>query len=128
MRFFFALLVVVTAFTQAARASETLTIYTYDSFVAEWGPGPAIKKSFEAECDCTLNWVGIQDGVAILNRLKLEGESTKADVILGLDTNLLTEAKATGLLSTHETDVTGISLPIEWRTIRLFRTTMHISR
>jgi thiamine transport system substrate-binding protein len=34
---------------------ETLTIYTYDSFVAEWGPGPKVKEAFEKQCDCTLN-------------------------------------------------------------------------
>jgi thiamine transport system substrate-binding protein len=39
------------------------------------GAGPAIKQAFEAECDCTLEWVGVQDGVAILTRLKLEGET-----------------------------------------------------
>lgn len=27
-----------------ALAKETLTVYTYDSFAADWGPGPAIKK------------------------------------------------------------------------------------
>ncbi len=82
MRLIFAILFAVLVVTGAARAGETLTVYTYDSFVADWGPGPAIKKSFEAECDCTLNWVGIQDGVAILNRLKLEGSGSKADVVV----------------------------------------------
>jgi thiamine transport system substrate-binding protein len=32
-----------------------LTIYTYDSFVAEWGPGPKIEAAFEADCDATSN-------------------------------------------------------------------------
>ncbi len=114
MRFAVVLLAVVLTFANAARAGETLTVYTYDSFVADWGPGPAIKESFEGECGCTLNWVGIQDGVAILNRLKLEGSSTKADVILGLDTNLLTEAKATGLLAPHGADLSGVKLPTKW--------------
>lgn len=114
MRLFFALLSAVFILSSTVRAGETLTVYTYDSFVAEWGPGPAIKKSFEAQCDCTLNWVGIQDGVAILNRLKLEGSSTKADVVLGLDTNLLTEAKATGLLAPHGVELSGLQLPIKW--------------
>ena len=27
--------------------AEKLTIYTYDSFVSEWGPGPIIEKIFE---------------------------------------------------------------------------------
>ena len=114
MRLLSILLAAVFVFAGAARAGETLTVYTYDSFVADWGPGPAVKKSFEAECDCTLKWVGIQDGVAILNRLKLEGESARADVILGLDTNLLAEAKATGLLMPHRADLSGMKLPIAW--------------
>lgn len=97
-----------------AKAAETLNVYTYESFITEWGPGPAIKKSFEAECGCTLNWVGIQDGVAILNRLKLEGASAKADIVLGLDTNLTAEAKATGLFAKHGTDTSKLTLPIDW--------------
>ncbi len=80
-----------------AQAKPTLTIYTYDSFTADWGPGPQIKKNFEQICNCTLNWVAVNDGVALLNRLKLEGESTKADIVLGIDTNLVIEARKTGL-------------------------------
>ncbi len=80
-----------------ANAKPTLTIYTYDSFTADWGPGPQIKKNFEQICNCTLNWVAVNDGVALLNRLKLEGESTKADIVLGIDTNLVIEARKTGL-------------------------------
>ncbi len=114
MRFIVSVILSVLMLTGIARASETLTVYTYDSFVAEWGPGPAIKKAFEAECGCTLNFVGIQDGVAILNRLKLEGASTRADVILGIDTNLTTEARNTGLLAPHGADLSGIELPIAW--------------
>ncbi|EEG86681.1 hypothetical protein PROPEN_00974 [Proteus penneri ATCC 35198] len=30
--------------TQALAQKPTLTVYTYDSFTADWGPGPAIKK------------------------------------------------------------------------------------
>jgi len=87
--------------TNQAIAKPTLTIYTYESFTADWGPGPAVKKSFESTCNCTLKWVSIADGVALLNRLKLEGSATKADIVLGLDTNLVVEAKATGLFEAH---------------------------
>ena len=114
MRNLFAAVSILLALGGAAKASETLNVYTYESFVTDWGPGPAIKKSFEAECDCTLNWVGIQDGVAILNRLKLEGASAKADIVLGLDTNLTAEAKATNLFAEHGTDTSKLTLPIDW--------------
>jgi len=102
------------ALAGTAKAAETLNIYTYESFITEWGPGPAIKTAFEAECGCTLNWVGIQDGVAILNRLKLEGASAKADIVLGLDTNLTSEARTTGLFAGHGTDTSKLTLPINW--------------
>ena len=74
-----------------------LTVYTYESFDAEWGPGPLVKAAFEAECGCTLNFVSVADGVALLNRLKLEGTSSPADIVLGLDNNLVHEARETGL-------------------------------
>ncbi|MEM9104048.1 MAG: thiamine ABC transporter substrate binding subunit [Pseudomonadota bacterium] len=95
-------------------ADKELTVYTYDSFVADWGPGPVVKEAFEAQCDCTLNFVGIADGVALLNRLKLEGDSTKADVVLGLDTNLVTEAKGTGLFEASGIDQSNVDIPGNW--------------
>ena len=97
-----------------ADPSDTLTVYTYDSFAADWGPGPAVKKAFEAQCDCTLNLVALDDGVTILNRLRLEGKNSKADVVLGLDTNLMAEAEKTGLLATHRVDTKAIALPDGW--------------
>ncbi|WP_438590725.1 thiamine ABC transporter substrate binding subunit [Grimontia sedimenti] len=97
-----------------AHSTDTLTVYTYDSFAADWGPGPAVKKAFEAECHCTLNLVALEDGVTILNRLRLEGKNSKADVILGLDTNLMTEAEKTGLLAKHSVDTKSVTLPNGW--------------
>lgn len=95
----------------ASAEQKSLTVYTYDSFTSEWGPGPKVKEAFEKTCDCTLNLVGVADGVALLNRLKLEGEKSKADVVLGLDTNLLTEAKATGLFETSGVDGSAAKVP-----------------
>ncbi|HVJ33144.1 MAG TPA: thiamine ABC transporter substrate binding subunit [Terriglobia bacterium] len=102
--------------TSAAQAAATpvLTIYTYDSFTADWGPGPAITKSFEANCGCKLNWVALEDGAALLSRLKIEGKKTKADIILGLDTNLTAEAAATGLFAPSSVDTSALKLPISW--------------
>jgi thiamine transport system substrate-binding protein len=100
--------------TAPAVAKDTLTIYTYDSFASEWGPGPKVKEAFEKECDCILEWVAPGDGVAMLNRLKLEGASTKADVVLGLDTNLTAEARKTGLLGKHGMDLANAKTPVPW--------------
>ena len=99
----------------AADEKPTLTVYTYNSFTSEWGPGPQLEKSFEAQCGCDLAWVSLEDGAALLARLKLEGKNTKADVVLGLDTNLTTEAKATGLIAPHGVDLADLALPIDWQ-------------
>ena len=96
-------------------ADNTLNVYTYSSFSSEWGPGPIIKKAFEAQCDgCKVNFVSLEDGVSILNRVRLEGNSSKADILLGLDNNLMTEAKKTGLLAKQQVDLSKLTLPKGW--------------
>ncbi|MEW9808650.1 thiamine ABC transporter substrate binding subunit [Mesorhizobium sp. ZMM04-5] len=97
-----------------AVAQDKLTIYTYDSFTSEWGPGPQVEKAFEADCGCDVEFVAVADGVALLNRLKLEGSATKADIVLGLDTNLTAEAAATGLFSPSGVDLASIDVPGGW--------------
>ncbi|EGQ8063317.1 thiamine ABC transporter substrate binding subunit [Vibrio parahaemolyticus] len=101
-------------FTSAFAAENTLTIYTYDSFAADWGPGPKIEQAFEAKCGCDVNFVALDDGVSILNRLRLEGGNSKADIVLGLDNNLMAEAKKTGLLTEHNVDTANTVLPNGW--------------
>ncbi|EPQ8524121.1 thiamine ABC transporter substrate binding subunit [Vibrio vulnificus] len=100
--------------SSALAADKTLTIYTYDSFASDWGPGPTVEKAFEAQCGCDVNFVALDDGVSILNRLRLEGSNTKADIVLGLDNNLMAEAKATGLLAPHQVNTKALSLPNGW--------------
>ncbi|HCG5922207.1 TPA: thiamine ABC transporter substrate binding subunit [Vibrio parahaemolyticus] len=100
--------------TSAFAAENTLTIYTYDSFAADWGPGPKIEQAFEAKCGCDVNFVALDDGVSILNRLRLEGVNSKADIVLGLDNNLMAEAKKTGLLTEHNVDTANTVLPNGW--------------
>ncbi len=114
MRLLTYLFISLITFAGALQAKDTLTVYTYDSFAADWGPGPKVKASFEAECKCTVDFVAIADGVAILNRLKLEAEGTKADVVLGLDNNLMTEASATGLFAPHGITDAALNLPVDW--------------
>lgn len=102
--------VLLASMTQA----ESLTVYTYQSFTSEWGPGPVIEEKFEAQCGCDLELVGLEDGVALLNRLRLEGNQSKADIILGLDDALLAETKKLGLLADHNLDLSALRLPYEF--------------
>lgn len=99
----------------AAAQGPTLTVYTYDSFVTEYGPGPEVEKRFEAVCGCDLRFVAAGDGAALLGRLKLEGARTEADVVLGLDTNLTAAASETGLIAPHGlTPPEGLTVPGGW--------------
>jgi thiamine transport system substrate-binding protein len=112
-------LALVTLAALAGAASATadtpkLTVYTYSSFVAEWGPGPKITPIFEQQCGCEIEWVGVGDGAGLLARLKLEGEKTPADIVLGIDTSLTAETAATGLIATHGIDAGAVKLPVAW--------------
>jgi thiamine transport system substrate-binding protein len=107
------LIAMVVAIAPAA-AKDTLTVYTYESFTSEWGPGAKIKAAFEGQCGCVLEYVSLVDGVSLLNRLKLEGANTTADVVLGLDTSLTAEARATGLFGKHGRDMSLAKVPVPW--------------
>ncbi|MCP4333341.1 MAG: thiamine ABC transporter substrate binding subunit [Gammaproteobacteria bacterium] len=96
-------------------APPNLVVYTYDSFTSEWGPGLKVKSAFETKCGCTLELVGLSDGVAMLNRLRLEGDNSRADILLGLDTNLTAEARASGLFGPHNLELQASALPGPWR-------------
>lgn len=98
----------------AAHSAE-LTVYTYDSFVSEWGPGPKLEAAFEKQCDCDLKFIAAEDGVSILNRLKIEKDKSKADVIMGLDDALLEETRATGLLADHGVVLDGLKSDLAWK-------------
>ena len=98
----------------AQAETPVLTVYTYDSFVAEWGPGPAIEAAFEETCACDLRLVGAGDGAALLARVRLEGARSEADVVLGLDTNLIAAAVESGLFAPHGKTDLAFDLPVDW--------------
>ena len=96
--------------------AQKLTIYTYDSFVSEWGPGPIIKKKFEEIFNTELKFVAVDSAATLLNKVILEGSSTKADIILGLDMNLFDQANKSNLFSSHSIENINekTNLPIKW--------------
>ena len=93
--------------------TPVLTVYTYDSFVSDWGPGPQVEAAFEAVCGCVLVFVPAGDGAALLARLRLEGARTAADVVLGLDTNLTAAAADSALFQPVAVEA-AFDLPVVW--------------
>ena len=108
----FFLFIVLTSSVKAGK----LTVYTYDSFVSEWGPGPLIEKVFEEKYKVDLELIAVDSAATLLNKVILEGENTKADIILGLDMNLFDAAEKSELFIVHNLNNINekLKLPIEW--------------
>lgn len=97
--------------TGALAEPPVLTVYAGDYFTSEWGPGPGIEAAFEARCGCDLRFVTGD----LLPRLLLEGDRTEADVVIGLTSDVLKRARASGLFAPHGQDLTALTLPVPWQ-------------
>ena len=62
-------------------AKEVLVVGTYDSFSAEWGPGPVIETEFEKICNCDVQYVSTSQAGTLANEIFLKDK----DVILGVE-------------------------------------------
>ena len=65
-----------------AHQKTSLKILTYSSFSGVYGPGPVIKKEFEAICNCQLQWFLVEDSTALLQRFLF---LPKIDMVIGWD-------------------------------------------
>lgn len=95
----------------AAADKPELNIYTYDAFAAEWGPAPQLKEKFEKTCNCTVNFIAADSSIGALRKVQLEGKNTKADIVLGLDTNIMEAARATNLFMPHGVAAPSLAIP-----------------
>ncbi len=78
---------------------QVLQIWTYDSFVSEWGPGSSLSKLFEEKSGIKVNFVSKGDGGALLAALISAGKEAEADLVVGLDNNSMAKALDTGLFA-----------------------------
>lgn len=104
------LLATILLASPALADTPVLTVYAGDYFTSEWGPGPIIEAEFEKICDCDLQW----STGDLLPRLLLEGQRTKADVVIGLTSDVTARARATELFAPHGQDNAALTLPIDW--------------
>ena len=84
---FFGLFLAVLNRTDSRSGSEvpTLRVFGYASFTGKWGAGPLLKTEFEKSCNCKVEFIEGSDSGILLQRLKIEGESLGADLLIGLD-------------------------------------------
>ncbi len=105
--------------SEAATASNEITVYAYDSFTAEWGPGPELAKRFTGKTGIAVNLVSCGDAGQVLSRAVLEKKDVRADVLVGLDNNLIDAARKAGVLASYKpagADVVpaGLRLADDW--------------
>lgn len=81
----------VSLFAQGAKENAKLelpsyevTVYSYDSFAGEWGPGPTLLPLFEAKTGIKVNLVSCGDAGEMIAKVIAEGDNCPADVILGV--------------------------------------------
>ena len=78
-----------------------LVIWTYDSFISEWGPGPEVRRVFEEKTGIRITWVGHRGAGSIVSRLLMEGENAGADIVLGIDQNLAFRLEGSPLIEPY---------------------------
>ncbi|MCR4938875.1 MAG: thiamine ABC transporter substrate-binding protein [Treponemataceae bacterium] len=83
-------------------ASNEVVIYAHDSFASEWGAGPALCEAFEKKTGIKVNMISVGDAVQVLSRAMLEKDAPEADVLIGLDNNLYSKAKAADILEAYK--------------------------
>ncbi|MGM0432537.1 MAG: thiamine ABC transporter substrate-binding protein [Spirochaetota bacterium] len=81
---------------------ESVTVYAYDSFVSEWGPGPAIVEQFTDKYGIEVDLRAVGDSGQVLQRTILEKEEPEADVVIGIDNNMLYKALDEEVFTTYK--------------------------
>jgi thiamine transport system substrate-binding protein len=71
--------------TKTADDIPTLRVFASSSFSGATGPGVAFKEIFEKTCSCRVEYIEGSDSGILLQRLKIEGESLGADLMIGFD-------------------------------------------
>jgi len=75
-----------------AREAGSLTVWTYDSFVSEWGPAPKLAELYKAQTGTAVEFISKGDGGALLASVLSAGKRLDADLVIGLDNNQLLQA------------------------------------
>ncbi|MGH4036615.1 MAG: thiamine ABC transporter substrate-binding protein [Sphaerochaeta sp.] len=90
--------------TAAQKTAEdnTLTVYAYDSFCGDWGPGQKAVKDFEAKTGIKVDLVSAGDGPQMLTKVEMEKSNPVADVVLGIPNDLAAKALESDLFESYD--------------------------
>ncbi len=111
------LALVSSVFIGCARAQsrpDELVVYAYDSFTSEWGPGPELARLFTEKTGVKVTMISCGDAAQVLSRAVLEKKRAGADVLVGLDNNLVDMARSAGVLEPYRSPA-HVTVPEELR-------------
>lgn len=87
--------------SNSSRSGEVI-VYTYNSFSGEWGAGPEIARLFQEKTGIKVTYAECGDSIQILSKAILEKDNPYADVLLGLDNNMVKSVKESGVLKSFK--------------------------
>ena len=86
----------------AVNTEAKLVIYTYDSFASEWGPAGTVIPPFEEKYGIRVELKSAGDSGQVLSRAILEKDNPQADILIGIDNNMLAKALAEDVLDVYK--------------------------
>ncbi len=90
-----------------AEETKKLVIYAYDSFVSDWGPGPVVIPKFEEKYGIKVDLRSPGDAGQVLTKAILEKDSPVADILIGIDNNMLSKAIDEDILQPYKSENLG---------------------
>lgn len=80
-------------FDRSGFAEKKLRILTYATFVSANGPGGDLIQRFREFCQCKVDVTSVTEAGLLLERLKIGSGGTPFDLVIGLDQNMLEQAR-----------------------------------
>lgn len=96
-----------------AAKSNSLVVYAYDSFTSEWGPGPELVRLFKEETDIDVTLISCGDAAQVLSRAILEKKKPRADVLVGIDNNLVAATRKASVLEAYKPKMADVLVPVQ---------------
>ncbi len=95
------LAVALSALTVSCQAADAknLSVWTYDSFVSEWGPAGKLAALYGEKTGTKVDFVSKGDGGALLASLLSGDKDLDADVVIGLDDRQAAQALKSAIFS-----------------------------
>ncbi|HEY9053901.1 MAG TPA: thiamine ABC transporter substrate-binding protein, partial [Rectinemataceae bacterium] len=83
------ILIPILVFSSCERGKQNkLVIWTYDSFVSEWGPAEPLRKLWETRGGIPVEFVSKGDSGALMGALVSKAKDADVDIVIGLDDRL----------------------------------------